>query len=348
MKTGRSLSALANELERQMETKRDYIADTSALTMLPNTKLEMRNGDMGQDLGLTDYAHGQVASRVKIPKVYYDRMRENAPALLADNVNHWFHKNPEKRMVRTLDDTARAFLSDRYRPIDNYDLLDAVLPRILELGCDVQSCELTQTRMYLKVTTPRLTADVKKGDVVQAGLVLSNSEIGAGSVRVEPLMFRLVCLNGMIINDASLKKYHVGKLAEQMEGQVQFYRHETMAADNKAFFMKVTDTVNGVLQQDVFDGFVRRLRETAAEVVEADPVTLVDNVTDRFLLKDDERSGILKHLTTGGDLTRYGLIQAVTRTSQDVDDYQRATDLETLGGSIMELPRRDWAALAAA
>lgn len=344
MKIGQSVSELAATLERQLETKRDYVADTTALQMEPDSRLSLS----GQILDVTDFAHSQIANRVKVPKVYYDRMREKAPALLADNVNHWFHHKPERRMVRTLGSNVRAFLSDRFRPIDNYDLLDAVLPRLLELGCSVRSCDLTPTRMYLKVTTPRLRAEVKVGETVEAGLVLSNSEVGAGSVRVEPLVYRLVCANGMVVNNASLRKYHVGRLAEQMEGAVQYYRPETMAADNKAFFMKVRDVVNGVLTEDVFQGFVRKLRETTADVVEAGPDVLVDNVTERFVLRDEERSGVLKYLTTGGDLTRYGLINAVTRASQDVGGYQRATELETLGGTIMELPRRDWQALAAA
>jgi len=344
MKTGKTLSQMAQTLEQQLASKHDFVVDTTVLTMQPDATLNLPGKPIYK---ATDFAHSQIASRVKIPKQYYDRMRTEAPELLADNVNHWFRKNPERRMVRTIDNTARAFLSERFRPIDNYDLLDAVLPKILSLGCEVQSCELTDTRMYLKVTTPRLTSEVKKGDVVQAGLVLSNSEVGAGSVKVEPLMFRLVCLNGMIINDASLRKYHVGKIDAVEDGAVQYYRHETMVADNKAFFMKVTDVVNGVLQQNVFDGFVRRLRETTAVVVDTDPVLLVDNITQRFVLNENERSGILKHLTTGGDLSQYGLIQAVTRTSQDVDDYERATALEVLGGAIMELPRQDWVKLAA-
>ena len=36
-------------------------------------------------------------------------------------------------MVRTLDGNARAFLSDRYRRLDNYDLLAHVLPMLREL-----------------------------------------------------------------------------------------------------------------------------------------------------------------------------------------------------------------------
>jgi hypothetical protein len=33
--------------------------------------------------------------------------------------------------------------------------------------------------------------------------------------------------------------------------------------------------------------------------------------------------------------------------SQDVDDYDRASELERLGGKVIELPRNDWQKLLA-
>ena len=36
----------------------------------------------------------------------------------------------ERRLVRTLDSNARAFLSDRYRPLDHDEILERVLPAL--------------------------------------------------------------------------------------------------------------------------------------------------------------------------------------------------------------------------
>ena len=44
--------------------------------------------------GINNIAHGQIAEQAKIPKSYYDRMRAEAPHLLANNVNEWFTKYP--------------------------------------------------------------------------------------------------------------------------------------------------------------------------------------------------------------------------------------------------------------
>ena len=38
----------------------------------------------------------------------------------------------------------------------------------------------------------------------------------------------------------------------------------------------------------------------------------------------------------GNDLSHYGLVNAVTRASQDIEDYNRATELERIGGVLLE------------
>lgn len=99
-------------------------------------------------------------------------------------------------MIRILDGNVRAFLSDRYRRIDNLELLEAVLPIIKEMKrTEIISSEVTPTNMYIKVINKKLKAQVGLNDIVQAGLVISNSEVGLGSLKVEPLIYRLICKN---------------------------------------------------------------------------------------------------------------------------------------------------------
>jgi len=53
-------------------------------------------------------------------------------------------------------------------------------------GARIESCELTDTRMYIKVVNERIQTEVVPGDIVQAGILISNSEVGMGSVSVKP------------------------------------------------------------------------------------------------------------------------------------------------------------------
>lgn len=84
MKTGKTLSELAAEIERQYKTKKDYVADLSAVKMVPATAapggqaLALSN-NLG--FGITPIAHEQIAEHTGIPKKYYDRMQQQAPEL---------------------------------------------------------------------------------------------------------------------------------------------------------------------------------------------------------------------------------------------------------------------------
>ena len=48
----------------------------------------------------------------------------------------------------------------------------------------------------------------------------------------------------------------------------------------------------------------------------------------------------MQRLIESNDLTLYGLSNAVTRHSQDVESYDRASELESIGYSILTMPPR--------
>ena len=354
MKDGKSLTELATELERQKKAKRDFVAPTAELEMTANVKLTdaMKNGS--ESLRVNGYGsfqigelgHEQIAGRLGIPQKYYDRMKKEAPQLLAENVNTWFKQEPERRMVRTLDGNVRAFLSDRYRPLDNLPLAEAALQTLTrsDLAVRVESCEVTERRLYIKAVTDRITAEISKGDVVQAGIVISNSEVGCGSVKIEPLVYRLVCTNGMIANDAAMRKYHVGrgKGGEDEDAAMEFFADETKRADDRAFWLKVRDVIRGSFKKDVFERLVNKMKIAAAKDITGSVEKAVEITGEVIGLNEDENTSVLRHLIKGGDLTQWGLVNAVTRSAQDVKSYDRATELERMGGAVLELPQQDW------
>lgn len=145
--------------------------------------------------------------------------------------------------------TARAFLSNRYRRIDNMEIAKVVLPLIGRMtDAHFESCQITDSRMYIKVVNRRLAAEVVKGDIVQAGIINSNSEVGQGSVSIQPLVYRLVCSNGMIVNDARARKYHTGRV-NTLDENFQLYSEETLAAEDHAFVKKIEDTVKAAVEE---------------------------------------------------------------------------------------------------
>lgn len=353
MKTGRNLVDLATELERQLATKRDLIVPMQRMHHATDedggTRLLIGEGADKLQYGVTPLARQQLATKLKIPFAYFERMRTEQPSLLDHNVNIWLNNDSERRMIRTLDGQVRAVLSDRYRRLDNIDLAESVLPVLQKLPeVRFESMELTETRMYIKCVTPQLKFEVAPGDVVQAGVVISNSEVGQGLLSVQQLIFRLVCSNGLIVPDHHVRKTHVGRLIGSEEDGFTAFQDDTLRADDEAFFLRVRDVVQAAVSQTTFQRAADRLQRTRNIRLGGDPVQAVEVLGQRHSLSESERSGVLRHLITGGDLSGYGLVNAVTHYSQEVDDYDRATEFEVLGGKLMDQGPKEWQELAKA
>lgn len=348
MKTGKTLQELAAEIDRQAKSKWDFVAGSQSMFMaeegrsfyLNNTK---EGHPVSSEFKMKELFHRQLGASLGIPAKYYDKMREDYPDLLVQNVNGWLKKEHSRHTIRTLDGTARAFLSDRYRRIDNADIVRAVLPVIGEMeGAIVESCEITENRMYIKVVNTRLEMEVRKGDIAQAGIVISNSEVGLGSVQVMPMVYRLVCLNGMVVNDMGSRKYHIGR---ENEETWELFCDETLQADDKAFMLKLKDIVRSAVDEAKFSMVVNKLRDAAEARITAHVPDVVELTSKQFGFTGNEESDILKYLIEGGDLSLYGLSNAVTRSSQDVPDYDRATVLENAGWQIATMSGDTWRSL---
>lgn len=80
------------------------------------------------------------------------------------------------------------------------------------------------------------------------------------------------------------------------------------------------------------------MREATQIPLKHEPVKAVEVLADKFQLTENERGDILRQLFMGGDNSRYGLVNAVTAASKIAKSYERATDLERIGGEILSLP----------
>ena len=67
------------------------------------------------------------------------------------------------------------------------------------------------------------------------------------------------------------------------------------------------------------------------------PQDVVEVTASAFGLNKDEQDAMMRHLFEGGDLSLWGVVNAVTRTAADVSSYDRAVELERIGGQILGL-----------
>ena len=350
MKQGRPLPEVLTELQAQNAAKRDYIAPAQALRMSEDGGSIILDhiGPKDQEtFGMSDLFHRQIGSALNIPAKYYDMMRAAKPELLADNVNSWLTDRDQSYMIRSMDygsgRMARAFLSDRYRRIDNLEVATAVLPLFAgKEEMEIVSCEVNTNRLYIKIVNHRLEMAVVPGDYVQAGVVISNSEVGLGAVSVQPLVYRLVCSNGLVCNDFGERKAHVGRAAKAMEDSFNLYTDETLEAEDRAFMLKLRDTTLAAIEEARFAQIVGRLQDTTHAKITGRVQDVIELTGKAYDISQPEQDNILNYLIQGGDLSLYGLTNAITRASQDVDSYDRATALESIGWQVATMPEAQW------
>ena len=343
-----NLVGLGAKLMEQLESKRDFIATDSSLSMVPHDLGHNLVLDGVGDFGINSIAHGQIASKLGIPKAYYDRMQAEAPELLADNANHWFENSDAKRMVRTLHQDARALLSDRFRPLDNANVLDAIAPMIADL--EIKSCEVTDSRMYITGVSPRLRGDVKVGDAVQGGITISNSEVGMGTLSFAFFMYRLVCLNGMV-TEAPFKQIHLGKSNSKgldLSSAREWFSEGAKVLEDATFYKQMSDVVGHMLSEDYFGQMLEKMKGATERVLVGKVEPSIKEITKTAGLSQNESGDLLRHLAEGGDLSAWGVSNAITRLAHDADSFDRNMELQREGGKIIELGASDWKRIAEA
>ncbi len=366
---------LAAMIEDVKDNSKDYIVPTERLEMkierqvvpvpdgegyLPKPVLSFKNGEE-KSFELNSWSGSQLATYSNIPKAYYDRIESENAGLLALNVNHGLrvqaadssrNGKPESRMLRTHKGIVRGFVSSSYRRLDCYDLLMTALPVVQENGFALISSELTDRRMYLQLTTPRIQSVVKVGDVVQYGLTISSSDVGSGSVRVEPLIYRLRCTNGMILPSA-IKKMHIGRDLAGDDIQ-ELLSEETLNLTDQAFWNQVRDVIVATMNQKYFDAQVEKLRIAAGEKIENYNIPEVVELASKAVgvtsksLKDI----VGAYLANGADeagLTKWGLANAFTFAANDESvSYDDSVELMRTGSKIIDLDKSQWRRIAAA
>lgn len=349
MNRGRNLNEIKAQIDRERNEGYDIHVPTQFLSghydPTNNLTIHIDSNDVKRnDFKVSQIAHGQLADKLGIPRTYYNRMMGNNPELLLNNINSWFVKQPEVRFMRTMGNNMRAFLSNAYKPIDNFLIGDFIIPFLEQIeGLEVKSAELTESRLYIQAVSTRLTDEVVVGDEVQAGIIISNSEIGMGRLKVEFFMYFLKCLNGMIGNEL-VSKTHLGRRYSADANFNEFTTDKTKRLEDEALMSGLRDLVDAALiNKDYFSAQMSKLRVANGNPITATIARIIDVTRKHYNMTELEAEKVSEKLSLGGNFTQYGLSSAVTNLAGNLENYDRAIDLEKIGGNIIEMPMGTWA-----
>jgi hypothetical protein len=390
MQTGMDLRTLLTTVVEQNEQKRDFVTSTQdnirmiLADSLPagvtsinptassgsdqevpaNKRLRivmLREGNQELErFGITENAHRQIASRLEIPWKFYTRLTHDHPDMLCQNVNRFFEAEPQTRLFRALGGNIRAFLSDRYRALDNQEVLEMTLPAILEtpagdhIPTQVLGGNVSEDHMNLKVLFEgehlqhEITRNTRTGEgrIMQPGFRLTNSETGNGALKFEAFFYDSYCLNGCVFGKQegfSFSRNHIGgKLIEGIDYQV--VSDDTRKLQDQTIIAEVRDGIKAISDPKFVGQMIDKLREAAASEPVSNPVATVDLAIKELDLRESERDSILTTFLKDGDLSKFGLASAVTSVANNSEqaDYARANELENVGAQILGLSLSQW------
>jgi len=277
------LPNLVAMLKEQSDVRYDVVVPASGIKM-KNGNLIIKSGGVRIDeqgvhtedatLVPTQIFDEGISNRLNIPARYVRTMRgqitsdiENDKSTLYDeNINYWLENDPSRlhlvRGFRTddVDDfgIARAFLSDRYRTIDNYDVLMATLEGVKSAGVEVNidGADVSDHRMALRLTCPEVqqySEEILRGytspftgesgtdnPTIFAGLVIKNSETGGGAFSIVPRLVVKVCNNGLQMTRDAMRAVHLGS---KLEEGVITWSEETQQQELSLITTKTRDAV---------------------------------------------------------------------------------------------------------
>ena len=365
-RTIENIEGLLQRIVQEDARKHDIIADTRRMSIRrmsisapvadddhDGVVLVLDSDDGLNEFRLTDHALGQVSTDLGIPKRYFDRMKVDAPALFQSNVHHWLYNEPKARLVRGLRNgegeamTGRAWMSDKFRRLDNMEIARTLLPEFENLGMPVEfhQAAITDTRLYIRALFPNLERDVQAvGDTVRWGVSITNSEIGAGSLTISSFVLRLRCKNGMVA-DKVLNARHVGKRED-----IGVLSNEALAADDVAFWLAARDELRALCTEAAFQTVVDRLDGLSDRRV-VSPVAATRLLGNEHGLSEEEQENVMLMFASGAQGAgngQWAMLNAFTAVAKTVESFDRQAELEGIGWQIAQMPESAWAKVALA
>ncbi len=366
MHNGMKLEDMLAEVVRHSKTKRDFIADTKenlAMVNMPNqgfandlaVVLQNEQTSELERFEITENFHKQVAMKLKVPSKYYFRLLEDHRELLLENVNQLFEREPALRMIRTLDNRARAFLSNSFRRVDNEQILERTLPVIRgDFETKLLNTNVDENRLRMKClfTGPEHEVDLGatpngRSDIVHAGFEMGNSEVGKGSYFLRGFLYRGYCLNGCVWGEketASYRQIHVGSRLGIDESML--LSNETMQKEDELIVAASRDVLRHLSSPDFTQKIGEKLRALKDRAPVKSAAGAVESVCKELRMSESESASVLESFIKDQDYSQWGMVNAVTQVANGVESYNRSSQIEELGSKVINLNAMQWTRIA--
>lgn len=339
MKKGHDIRNVVQQINKDVKSKKDYIVTLNALevTTSNNTYPNLEFTDAPDQYSLTDHSMNQLCGKLEIGTQYLRKCLPVSQELVAHNLNFWIKNTKSKElMVRTIErdsdelpNIARAVCSNRYKRIDNDVVVTHSLNKLMDLGLDIKYINYDRDTLNVTAVNPKVEGEVSEGDVVQSGVTITNSEIGSGSLMIQPFIYRLVCTNGMVAPRYLNRFYskHVGKIIIDPSQDDQYI----------TIIDKMQKQIDLVNDNEVWKESFQKLKDSTKQTINSHQIV---ELAKKQGVTESERAQIFERLNHYvGDTfttTKYDLANAITNLGNDEEKSdQRSRFFQELGGLIV-------------
>ena len=199
----------------------------------------------GESHTIRPIAQRSFCYRLGIPHHY---LRKCTSDLQAENMNYWIEKEKNDELLFRFDgDHVRALFTPKYKPVDNFEILERLDSLGYEPDTKVQ-CSLDGEFMLLSILDGHNTFSVN-GDKMTPGIGISNSEVGLASLSIAAFFLRLICTNGLIAKtEVSASYRHVSdKILKQFPETMEKVSYE-LSTQKSQFRLSIESRVNNPIE----------------------------------------------------------------------------------------------------
>ena len=310
-------ASLENVIEEVHQQSMNHYDET-----VPVHEMEFNNLEQmlvsGKRFNVLPSAQKLLSNRLRVPFSYLARCPSD---LQAKNLNYWIEQEAQQRdtfFCRFNGDNLRAVFTDRYRPLDNMEILSQMIQHGFDPSTKVQYA--IDDGMFL-VKIPEyaraFNVNVNYGqlDEIVPGVSFANSEVGLLAFSIEAFFYRLICTNGLIAKTSST---------------VSRFKH----ISNRGM-ENFPETLAGVVSDSIHKQ--EQFKLSRHETVD-DPIRSIETFSQRFGLSQSETEVVRQSYYLEQGATMFHIINAFTRAAQDSNlETLQAYRLEKAGGQILAL-----------
>jgi len=273
---------------------------------------ELEVAKLGHDVWpFSDLAMSQFCQKLDIPVRYFRRLPDEMKILVA---NHDLKRlKGTSFFVRGKGQWIRAFLSAEYVAYNNSEIAQTAESLLRNGALDVKSFVLEETHMFLKIISEDI---VDRESGLKAGIMIGNSEVGAGSVSVEPFVFRKPCTNDLIVSrEKSFRHAHIHLTAHELTRRM---------AEAVSEGFRVASSV--------LDAFLK-----TREVKVVDPLEVIRKIAEERQFSQKITDEVVSSYMVEPESNWFGVINSFTNAAQKLGPIQRI-EMERFAGTLLEAP----------